>query len=45
MTPSTEFEPKEVDEVAAQFVFTYIVAVVGGIGALIAWVFWFRGYA
>jgi hypothetical protein len=41
----TDFHPREPDEVAAPFVNVYILAVVAAIGWLIAWVFWFRGYA
>jgi len=33
------------DDIAAPFVFAYIGAVVVGIFAMLAWVFWFRGYA
>lgn len=36
---------REPDETAAPFVFAYIVAVVAALGGVIAWVFWFRGYA
>ena len=37
--------PKERDEVAAPFVFLYILGVIAWISAVVAWVFWFRGYA
>ena len=36
---------REPDETAAPFVFAYIWGVVAAIAAIIAWVFWFRGYA
>jgi hypothetical protein len=36
---------REPDEKAAPFVFLYIFAVIGVLAAVIAWVFWFRGYA
>ena len=39
------FEPKEADESAAPFVFLYIFAVVATLATILAWVFWFRGYA
>jgi hypothetical protein len=45
MPETAEFHPREADEVAAPFVFAYIYLVLGCIAALIAWVFWFRGYA
>ncbi|MCS6863807.1 MAG: hypothetical protein NZS48_01860 [Gemmata sp.] len=35
----------EADEVLAPLVFSYIVGVVVTLLAIIAWVFWFRGYA
>jgi hypothetical protein len=35
----------EPDEIAAPAVFLYLFAVVGGLAAVLAWVFWFRGYA
>jgi hypothetical protein len=38
-------EPVEADEVAAPFVFTYIYVVIAAIAAMLAWVFWYRGYA
>ncbi|HJZ56869.1 MAG TPA: hypothetical protein VKE74_18010 [Gemmataceae bacterium] len=37
--------PIEADETAAPFVFAYIAAVVASLVLLLAWVFWFRGYA
>jgi hypothetical protein len=47
MTPMNETtrDPIEADRVAAPFVFVYIFAVVAGIAAILAWVFWYRGYA
>ena len=36
---------KESDEVAAPFVFVYLGGVVVWLFAVIAWVFYFRGYA
>jgi len=45
MTDSTDFHPREADETTAPWVFLYIWAVVAAIAGLIAWVFWFRGYA
>jgi hypothetical protein len=36
---------KEPDEVVAPLVFAYIFAAVGWLFAVLAWVFWFRGYA
>lgn len=45
MSEPTPFEPREADDVAAPFVFLYIYAMVAAIAAIIAWVFWFRGYA
>jgi hypothetical protein len=41
----TESIVREADEKAAPFVFLYIFAVIGWLAAVIAWVFWFRGYA
>jgi hypothetical protein len=41
-TRSIVWEP---DEIAAPAVFLYILGVVGWLAAVIAWVFWFRGYA
>jgi hypothetical protein len=35
----------EADEIAAPFVFVYILFVIGWLAAVLAWVFWFRGYA
>ena len=36
---------KEADEVAAPFAFAYIAGVVAVLAAVLAWVYWFRGYA
>jgi hypothetical protein len=36
---------KEPDEVLAPLVFLYIGGVLLWLGAALAWVFWFRGYA
>ena len=36
---------KEADERLAPLAFLYIAAVVAALGAFLAWVFWFRGYA
>jgi hypothetical protein len=38
-------EPVEPDQIVAPLVFVYIFAVVAAIAAMLAWVFWFRGYA
>lgn len=35
----------EADERAAPLVIAYIFGVLGWLGAVLAWVFWFRGYA
>lgn len=47
MTPMhpSRSEPVEADQVAAPLVFVYIFAVIAAIAAMLAWVFWFRGYA
>jgi len=36
---------KEADEKSAPLVFAYIFGVIAWLGAVMAWVFWFRGYA
>jgi hypothetical protein len=36
---------REPDEAVAKFVFAYIAGVIGTLAAVLAWVFWFRGYA
>ncbi len=41
----TRAEPVEADQVVAPFVFVYIFTVVAAIAAMLAWVFWYRGYA
>lgn len=43
--PETTRETKEGDQIAAPFLFVYIVLVIGWIAAMLAWVYWFRGYA
>jgi hypothetical protein len=43
--PETTFNPKEPDEHAAPVVFLYIGGVVTWLLAVVAWVFYFRGYA
>jgi hypothetical protein len=45
MTEPTDFHPREADETAAPVVIAYTLGVVAAIAGLIAWVFWFRGYA
>jgi hypothetical protein len=47
MTPmhQSRAEPVESDQTIAPLVFVYIYAVVASIAAMLAWVFWFRGYA
>jgi len=36
---------READDRAAPFVSAYIFVAVAAIAAMLAWVFWFRGYA
>lgn len=36
---------KEPDEILGPAVFLYIFGVIAWLGAVIGWVFWFRGYA
>jgi len=36
---------REPDEAVAPLVFLYIFGVIGWLAAVLAWVFWFRGYA
>lgn len=36
---------KEPDEIVAPVAFLYILGMTGWLGAVIAWVFYFRGYA
>ena len=45
MPEPTTFNPKEPDEHAAPVVFLYIGGVVTWLLAVVAWVFYFRGYA
>lgn len=45
MEQRTRSVVKEPDEVAAPVVFAYIFAVIGWLGVVLAWVFWFRGFA
>ena len=41
MTPHV----READDAVAPFVFVYIFGTVAAIAAMLAWVFWYRGYA
>jgi hypothetical protein len=45
MTQRTVSVVKEPDEIAAPLVFLYIFGVLAWLSAIIAWVFYFRGYA
>jgi hypothetical protein len=45
MTQRTGSVVTEPDERAAPFVFAYLIGVVVCLFAVLAWVFWFRGYA
>jgi hypothetical protein len=36
---------KEIDETVAPLVFMYLGAIVGCLGAILAWVYYYRGYA
>lgn len=36
---------READDTVAPFVFAYIFGIVAVIVAVLAWVFWYRGYA
>jgi hypothetical protein len=45
MTERTVSVVREPDEVAAPFVFAYLGGVIFWLFAVIAWAFWFRGYA
>lgn len=40
----TESVVKEPDEAAAPLVFVYLAGVITWLFAVLAWVFWFRGY-
>ena len=44
-TERTESVVREPDEAAARWVFAYLAGVIFWLFAVIAWVFWFRGYA
>jgi len=44
-TPTTDRGPVEADERAAPFVFAYIAVVLAALAGILAWVYWFRGYA
>lgn len=41
MTPA----PREADDRLAPLAFVYTAGVVAALAAILAWVFWFRGYA
>lgn len=45
MTPSSPPPVREADDIVAPFVFAYIFGAVASIAALLAWVYWYRGYA
>ena len=45
MPQTPAYDPKEADETAAPFVFLYTAGVVVWLAAVLAWVFWYRGYA
>ena len=45
MTHRTRSVVKEPDEAVAPLVFIYIAGVVACLFAILAWVYWFRGYA
>jgi hypothetical protein len=45
MEPLKHCVVRERDEAAAPWVFLYIFGVIGWLAAVLAWVFWFRGYA
>jgi hypothetical protein len=45
MTERSVSVVKEPDEVLAPLVFVYIAGVLVWLFAVLAWVFWFRGYA
>jgi hypothetical protein len=45
MDEHTRSVVKEPDEIVALLVFAYIFLTVGWLSAVVAWVFWFRGYA
>ena len=43
--PSAEPDVRESDDTVAPLVFLYIGLVVVWLAAVLAWVFWYRGYA
>jgi hypothetical protein len=45
MTERTVSVVKEPDETLAPLAFVYIAGAIAWLGAVLAWVFWFRGYA
>lgn len=45
MTSPPEPEVREADDVVAPLVFVYTAVIVGCLFAVLAWVYWFRGYA
>jgi hypothetical protein len=45
MQQRTRSVVKEPDETCAPFAFAYIFATIAWLIAVLAWVFWFRGYA
>lgn len=45
MPDPTDSRPREADEATAPLVIAYTLGVVAALAALLAWVFWFRGYA
>jgi hypothetical protein len=45
MTERTVSVAKEPDETLAPLVFLHITGVLAWLAAVLAWVFWFRGYA
>jgi len=45
IAPRTSSVVKEPDEIVAFMVFAFIFATIGWLSAVLAWVFWFRGYA
>jgi hypothetical protein len=45
MTSDSQLIVSEPDEVVAPVVFVYIFGVIAWLSAVIAWVFYFRGYA
>jgi hypothetical protein len=45
MPPRTESVVREPDETAAPFVFAYLGGVIACLFSILAWVYYFRGYA